>query len=113
MQLTEFLAAKLTEVAGYRVVPRKTLRERLADTKKEGLSRCYDEACQIELGKAVAAQKSLATKLLQVGGSCAISATLYDLKTETTEKATSVRTDCSVDRLMDGLEQIAQRLARP
>jgi len=108
-QLTEYLATKLTE-AGFRVVPRNQLRARLVEEKKEGFKKCYDETCQLELGKAVAAQKSLATKLLQVGESCAVSATLYDLKTETTERAASARTNCSVNALMDGMEKIAGQL---
>ena len=109
-QLTDYFAAKLTEVAGYRVIPRRLIRARLVENKAEGYKQCYDEACQIELGRALSAQKSLATKLIQVGSSCALSATLYDLKTETTEKATSVRTNCTEDALMDGMEQIARKL---
>jgi hypothetical protein len=109
-QLTDYLAARITE-AGYRVVPRNQLRARLVEEKKEGYKTCFDETCQIELGKAVAAQKSLSTKLLQVGTSCAISSTLFDLKTETTERAASVRTDCSENGLMEGLEKIARQLA--
>lgn len=109
-QLTDYLAAKLTEVAGYRVIPRRLIRARLVESKTEGYKQCYDEACQIELGRALSAQKSLATRLIQVGSSCALSATLYDLKSETTEKATSVRTNCTEDALMDGMEQIARKL---
>jgi hypothetical protein len=109
-QLTDYLAAKITEV-GYRVVPRNQLRARLVEEKKEGYKTCFDETCQIELGKAVAAQRSLSTKLLQIGTSCAISSTLFDLKTETTERAASVRTDCSENGLMEGMEKIARQLA--
>jgi hypothetical protein len=110
-QLTEYLAAQLTEQVGFRVVPRNQLRERLAEQRNESYKKCYDESCQIELGKAVAAQKSLATKLLRVGNKCAITAILYDLKTETTEKATSADTDCNEDSLMEGVRTIARKLS--
>jgi hypothetical protein len=110
-QITEYLAGQVTEVAGYRVIPRNQLRSRITEEKKTGYNKCFDEMCQIELGKALAAQKSLATKLLKIGSACAISSTLYDLKTETTEKAASVRTNCSENGLMDGIEKIAQQLA--
>jgi hypothetical protein len=111
-QLTDYLAAKLTEETRFRVVPRNQLRARLVDEKREGYKKCYDESCQIDLGRAVAAQKSLATKLLQVGRTCAISTTLYDLKSETTEAAASIRTDCSENGLMGGMDSIVRQLAR-
>ena len=46
---------------------------------------------------------------VQIGSNCAISSTLYDLKSETTEKAASVRTECSENALMDGMDQISSR----
>lgn len=110
-QLTEYLAAKLTEEAHFRIIPRHQLRARIVEEKKEGYKKCYEESCQIELGKALAAEKSLATKLLQFGNACAISSTLYDLKSEATEKAASIRTDCSENGLMEGMEKIAKQLA--
>jgi hypothetical protein len=109
-QLTEYLAVQITAVSGLKVVPRDQLRSRLAGEKATSYKTCYDESCQIELGKAVSAQKTLSTKLLQIGKKCAITSTLYDLKSETTERAASVDTDCSVDALIGGVRQIAQQL---
>jgi hypothetical protein len=110
-QLTEYLAARLTQVTRYRVVPRDQLRSRLVQEKKGSFRKCYDESCQIELGKAVAAQKSLATKILRVGKRCAITSTMFDLKTETAEKSALAKTDCSVDGLMDTMDRIARQLS--
>jgi hypothetical protein len=110
-QLTEYLSVKLTDLAGYRVIPRDQLRKRLVEEKRDGYKKCFDESCQIELGRAVAAQKSLATKMIKIGNKCAITATLFDLKTETTELATSVDTNCSANALMQGIEQIVKNLA--
>jgi hypothetical protein len=113
-QLTEYLAAQLTELAGFRVVPRDQLRARLLQQKTAGYQQCYDQSCQLELGKAMAAEKSLSTKLLKVGRRCALTASLYDLKTETTEAATTVDVkDCNIDELMEGLKAVATRLAAP
>lgn len=111
-QLTDYLAAQLTAEAGFRVVPRQQLRERLAQEKREGYKSCFDEACQIELGKAVAAERSLATKLLKVGEACAITAVLYDLKSETSLLAASTETTCSTSALMGGVRELAKKLAR-
>jgi hypothetical protein len=109
-QLTEYLAAQIVEVARYRVVPRDQLRSRLLEEKKESYKGCYDESCQIELGKAVAAEESLQTKLLRVGSTCAITATLYDLKSETTDLAGSVDGDCSENVLMGNMRRLAEKL---
>jgi hypothetical protein len=109
-QLTEYLSTKIAEVMHFRVVPRDQIRTRLDDEKASSYKACFSEECQIELGKAVAAQKSLATKLLRVGNSCALTSTLYDLKSETTEQAASARTECSDNALMNGVDQVVQQL---
>jgi hypothetical protein len=110
-QLTEYLVARLTQVTRYRVVPREQLRARLVGEKKGSHRACFDESCQIEMGKALAAEKSLATKILRVGKRCAITSTLYDLKTETAETSALSRTDCSEDGLMDAMDRIARQLS--
>jgi hypothetical protein len=109
-QLTEYLAAQLA-AGGLRVVPRAQLRARLIEEKKGSLRSCVDESCQIELGKAVAAQKTVATKILRVDRQCAITAMLYDLKTEATERAATVEVECSERALLGGLRQLAQKLS--
>ena len=111
-QLTEYLETMVTQETGWRVVPREQLRQRLVQQKKGSYRACVDQACQIELGKAVAAQKSLSTKLLQVGSKCALTAKLYDLKSETAEKAATARTDCSDDALMGAVDVIVKGLTR-
>ena len=112
-QLTEYLAAKLTQSAGFNVVPRDQLRSRLAAEKRKSYKDCYKQRCQIELGKAMAAQKSLATKLLRIGGQCAFTSLLYDLKSETTDRAASAKTACSESALLSGIDELAKQLAAP
>lgn len=108
-QLTEYFAVQLS-TAGYKVVPRSQLKERLTAAKEASYQACYEESCQIDLGKAVAAQKSVAVKLLKVGTSCALTATLYDLRSETAELAASVDTRCGQEELFAGLRSLAQKL---
>ncbi len=110
-QLTEYLSARLTQVTRYRVVPRDQLRARLFSEKKGTYRECYEESCQIELGKALAAQKSLSTKILKVGRRCAISSILFDFKTETAEQSALVRTDCDEDSLMDCMDRVARQFS--
>jgi len=89
--------------ARYGIADETQLRSRLQGEKVGSYRQCYDQSCQIELGKAIAAQKTLASKLLKVGETCAITATLYDLKTETAERGASVRVACEDSKLMDGI----------
>lgn len=112
-QLSDYLAAQVTALARFKVVPREQLRARLAQQKTAGYRECFDQGCQIELGKALAAEKSLATKILRVGSGCTLTAMLYDLRTETAERAASVEVDtgCTDQAMMAALRQVARKLA--
>jgi hypothetical protein len=111
-QLTEYLATQLAATSRYRIVPRDRIREQLVGERRKSYRVCYDQACQIELGKAVAAQKSLSTRLLRVGERCAVTAALFDLKTETTEAAASVDTTCSTEALLGAMRDVVKQLAK-
>lgn len=88
------------------------LRKNLLDEKAGSYKECYDERCRIELGKALSAQKTLATTLIQVGSKCAVTSNLFDLKSETTEKGASVETGCSPDELFSAMKSIAGQLSK-
>lgn len=109
-QLTEYLAAQLTASGLYRVIPPSRLRAQIAETQAKSYRQCYDQACQIELGKALAAEKTIATKLLRIGNVCALTSTLFDLRTEAPDAAASTRTDCKEASLMDGIDRIVRQL---
>jgi hypothetical protein len=110
-QLSEYLAGKLAEKGAFRVVPRDQLRSRLQQEKAQGYRQCFDMSCQIELGKAMAAEKSLATKLLQFGKACSVSVTLYDLRSEASEgSATEDQRDCGEQALLEALRRAVDRI---
>lgn len=109
-QLTDYLITQVTEKAEIKVIPRAQLRARLTEQKVKGYGVQYDKDHQVKLGKAVAAQKFLATKILRVGNSCALTSNLYDLETETSIGAASAETDCSNDSLMGAVKLIAEKL---
>ncbi|MCK6544925.1 hypothetical protein L6R52_03595 [Myxococcota bacterium] len=111
-QLSEYAAARIAQTMGYRLVPREELRERLSAQKAESYRTCFDQACQIELGKALAAEKSLATKLIRIGETCALIATVFDLETETAELSASVKTRCQQSSLLEGLDELVGELHR-
>ncbi len=110
-QLSEYLAGKLAEKGAFRVVPRDQLRSRLQQEKTQSYQQCYDMSCQIELGKAMAAERSLATKLLRFGNACSVSLTLYDLRSEASVgSATEDQRDCTEKELLEALRRAVGRL---
>jgi hypothetical protein len=109
-QLAEYLGTLLMKKGGYALIPQDHLQKRLATTKAESYRSCYDNACQIELGKALAAEGVVNTKILHVGGTCAITSTLYDLKTESAVKAATAETTCNERDLLGALKSIADQL---
>lgn len=113
LQIREFLETRLTELGGFKTIPREQLRQRLQREKAGSYRACFDEACQIELGKEVAAEKSLATRILKVGSTCVVTSKLFDLKTATSEKAASARVACSPEGLLEGINQLAKQLCAP
>jgi len=65
--LTDYLTGKLAGAGVFQVVPRDQLKKRLMKQKTRSYKECYDQSCQIELGRELAAEKTLATKVLKLG----------------------------------------------
>jgi hypothetical protein len=112
IQLTDYFSAQLATGGRFKVVPRSQLKARLKEDKKASYKACFDEKCQIEIGRELAAQKSLATKIIQVGTKCALMTTLFDLRTSTSEAAASQKARCDEDELVTALEKVAAKLRR-
>ncbi|MBK6685152.1 MAG: hypothetical protein IPG45_11850 [Deltaproteobacteria bacterium] len=109
-QLTRYLAAQLAAGGRLLVVPEADLARALREKKAESYQECYDEACQIEIGRELAANKSVLTEVVKLGSQCALVATLYDLERSTTEQATTEKGGCDVDGLAKSIERAAARL---
>ncbi len=108
--LTTYLGTLLTKSGRYRVVPSSELQRALRDAKRESFEACYDERCQIEIGKALAAQLSLQTRIGRVGSSCVLTSRLFDLREEATVRAASHRGECGDDALTTGVERLVEEL---
>jgi formylglycine-generating enzyme required for sulfatase activity len=89
---------------GYQVVPRSQLKERLSAQKKDSYKQCFDESCQIEIGKELAADKSLATQILKLGGECKVNLGLFDLKKAASERAGTASGKCDEANVVKSLE---------
>lgn len=109
-QLTSLLQAKLAEGSKFEVIPDDQLRSRLQQEVAGSYEARCDTNCQIELGKAASAQKTLVTKVLAVAHQCAVTATLFDLKRQATERAVTRDVACIKDDLARGLGLVARAL---
>jgi hypothetical protein len=108
--LSDYLATQIAETGLYQIVPRDELKKRLTEQKQESYKACYEESCQIELGKELAAQKSLATRVILLGSSCKVTLTLFDLRTGTSERAATETGGCTEDGVVSSIEKAVPKL---
>jgi TPR repeat protein len=110
-RLTDYLVTLVTG-GGYQVVPRAQLRERLQDQKRGSYKACYDERCQIELGRELAAQKTLSGQVLRFGKTCKVTVGLFDLARSASERAGSHSGGCSEEEIVASLERAVQAMVQ-
>jgi hypothetical protein len=109
VNLTDYLADLLSE-GGFQVVPRDQVKERIARQKSDSYKACYDQSCQVKLGKELAAEKSLASRIYQIGGVCKVTASLYDLAKATSETAATEGAECNEKDLLLAVERVARKI---
>ena len=110
-RLTEYLSAQLTATGRFQVIPRGQLRRRLSQEKRASYRKCVDQSCQIEIGRELAAQKSLSCSVMRLGSKCMVNAVLYDLKRAATERAGSAKGACTEDGIVASLERVVKKLS--
>jgi hypothetical protein len=105
-QLRIFIAQK-----GVRTVDRgaqeSAVQEQIARAKSDSYASCVDSACQIELGKALAASHILRSEVSQFGRSCVLNAELIDLKAEVSVAAATSRGSCEDEGFFEMSERVA------
>ena len=104
--LTDYLANKIAEGGLFHVVPRDEIKKRLLQQKSKSYKKCYDQSCQIEIGREIAAQKTLTTTISRIGSSCVVTAALFDLQKAATDATASSRGKCGTDDLVSQIENI-------
>ena len=109
-RLSAFLALTWAE-AGYKVISRDQLRDRLKTEQKESYKECYDRECQIELGRELAANKIVASQILKLGSACRLAVTVFDLRQAAAERALSFKAECTEDALVSAIEQLKEKIA--
>lgn len=108
--MTGYFRKLLAEGGAMRVVPDADLRQAMADQKVESYDQCYDEACQIALGKAVAASKVVSTEIIQIGRECIVGSEVIDLRSESTDRAHNQKGGCDEEALGALLEKLAVKI---
>jgi formylglycine-generating enzyme required for sulfatase activity len=111
-RLTDYLGTLLGS-RGFRVVPRSQLRARLVEAKKGSYKECIDQSCQIEIGKELAAQKSLASQVLKLGSQCKVLLNLFDLKQAASDGSGAATGPCTEDGVVLALEQAVSAMLGP
>lgn len=110
--LTDYLATKVAEDGLFHVIPREEIRKRILSAKKKSYKSCYDQSCQIEIGREIAAQKTLSVNIAPIGSSCIVTAALYDLKKAATDATATTRGKCGTDALLAQIEEIIAKFRR-
>ncbi|HSA24805.1 MAG TPA: hypothetical protein P5076_25315, partial [Myxococcota bacterium] len=59
--LTDYMSARLGEAGRFQIIPRDEIKKRLVAAKADTYKNCYDTACQIEVGKELAAEFSISS----------------------------------------------------
>lgn len=109
-QLTDYLSSKIADGGKFRVIPGGQVRERLAKKKRESYKSCYDQQCQIDIGRELAASKSLATQVVRLGSLCVVIGTLFDLKSAATDASASQETPCGIELLAHAVAKVSVKL---
>jgi hypothetical protein len=110
LRLSEYLTTRLAATGHYRIVPRDQLKERLTQQKTSSYRQCYAPSCQIEIGKELAAQKSLATSIVKLTSTCTVTAVMYDLRTAASEGGASVEGGCTEAEVVNSIKSLVDKL---
>src|SRR5688572_16198875 len=90
--LSNYLAGRIGQIPGFSIVPTSDLRARIGQEKIDSYKECFDQSCQIEIGREVAAAKVVAARINALGTGCVISAYLFDLVRAATDATATART---------------------
>jgi hypothetical protein len=109
-ELSVYLGRAVVERRGYRATPRGLLAAHVRTQKAESWAPCVDDACRLELGKALAAERVLHARLLRDGGRCALGVSLYQLEREVAVWGRLEVTDCTLSALYGAAERVVAEL---
>ena len=92
--------------AGFKIAPYYTVGGRVDDRRRLSQDGCDDLPCRSAIGKELAAQKLLLSRLIQIGGSCWLLSQIYDIKTETMEKVAEATGSCTEEGIAASIDRV-------
>lgn len=108
--LSVYLGRAVVEHRGYRATPRGLLAAHVRAQKAESWAPCVDDACRLELGKALAAERVLHTRLLREGARCVLGVSLYQLEREVAVWGRLEVADCTLSALYGAADRAVAEL---
>lgn len=108
--LNEYLFTQVAAAGRFDLVPKAQLRNQLLTQKTTSYKECFDQRCQIEIGRELAAQKVISVRLMKLGKQCVVGMTLFDLRRAATERAANVKGACAEEGLMASLDKAVAEL---
>jgi len=109
--LRDYLSDQLAATRAYRVVPGDKIRAALMRGQLRSRKVCFAKSCQIRVGRALAADRSLSTRVMRIGRRCVVTATLFNLETQVTEKGATAKSGCSEEQIQAAIDVIVAKLA--
>ena len=110
VNLTDYLSTRLGENGRLHIIPRDELKKRIQAAKGESHKECFDSSCQIQLGRELAAQYSISSRIARVGNVCLMTASVWDLRMATQVEGVTERNECTAEHLIDAVDNIAAKL---
>jgi len=108
-RLSGYLSAAVAAGGHFAMQAPGDMRELLGEKQRASYRACYDEKCQIELGRELAANKMLSAKIIPLGTACTVTAALYDLRTRATDITATADGGCSPAALKRSLDRVAAK----
>ena len=109
-RLTKFMAEELAIGGVFQVMPPGDVKKILLEQSTESYKECFDERCQIQLGRQLPANKLVTSTIMKMGKKCRVSVSLYDLKRQTTDTLEKVKSGCGEGALLESIEKVTAKL---
>ncbi len=108
---SDYLRGRLVAANVFLVVPKDAvMRAVIKEQKKESWRDCYDPACRVDLGHALAADTVLSSMVMKLGDSYTVTAELVDIAKEVTIRGASGAFDGSEEAFKGLIDKMVKRL---